>query len=495
MSSSLRFLRLVGSSLVLGACLLALSTCASLGGGREEAARPNVLFLMVDDMGWGDLSCYGSKAIQTPHIDSLARDGMRFTDAYSGCTVCAPARSTLMDGKHMGHTSVRINTGGAPLRAADTTLAEMMRDAGYTVGGFGKWGLGDLGTEGAAEHHGFDTFYGYYHQIHAHYYLPDYLIRDGAKEMLPGNEGFYDEFPHGKYSGAFPRLDPRTGRERQFASDLIFQETLDFIRAHADDDDPFFCYAPWTPPHGEYLMPDDDPAWLKYADRAGWPTKARVVAAYDTMLDRQVGEVLALLDELGIADDTIVFFCSDNGGDDDFDGVLDSCGPLRGHKRSMYEGGIRVPLLVRWPGHIPAGFETRHPTYFPDVMPTLAALAGVRPPRDIDGVSILPVLRQRGHAPHSAYLYWEWDRYDWGKRELAPDGRMQAVRAGNWKVVRLRPSAPAELYDVSVDPGEETDLAALFPKVVERLVGYMDEAHQPMRPQAEPVAPEGRSFR
>ena len=481
--------------LLLPVLLFGLGACAAFSSREEPAPRPHVVFLIVDDMGWADLSCYGSAVIETPHIDSLARDGMRFTDAYSGCTVCAPARSTLMDGKHMGHTSVRLNTGGAPIRAEDVTLAEVMRDAGYTVGGFGKWGLGEIGTEGAAEHHGFDTFYGYYHQIHAHYYLPDYLIRDGAKEMLPGNAGFYDQFQHGRFVGAFPRTDPTTGQERQFASDLIFAETLSFIRAHAEDDAPFFCYAPWTPPHGEYVMPDDDPAWLKYAEREGWSEKAKVVAAYDTMLDRQVGELLALLEELEIAGDTIVFFCSDNGGDSDFDGMLDSCGPFRGNKRSMYEGGIRVPLLVRWPGHVSAGTESAHPTYFPDVLPTLAELAGTASPAGIDGKSIVPVLTGRGIPDLHEYLYWEWDRYDWGKRTLAPDGTMQAVRRGKWKAVRMRPSQPVELYDLSVDPGESDDLATRFPEITAELTGYLDEAHEPMRPQEEPPRIDGRPFR
>lgn len=451
---------------------------------------PNVVFIMVDDMGWADLGCYGGKVVPTPNIDALAGQGMRFTQAYSGCVVCAPARSTLMTGHHMGHASVRLNTGGTPLLDSDRTVAEVLRDRGYATGGFGKWGLGDLGTTGAAESQGFDEFYGYYHQIHAHYFCPEYLIDGGKKVELPGNSGFYRAQ---KRLGPFPRVDSKTGLRRQFSADLIKDRTLQFL--HANRDRPFFCYAPWTPPHGEYIMPADDPAWLAYASRP-WPMKARIVAAYNAMVDRHVGEVLATLEELGLADNTVVFFLSDHGADSRFPGILDSCGPLRGHKRDIYEGGIRVPLIVRWPGHIEAGSESDHQCYFPDVLPTLADLAGASTPAQIDGLSFLPTLLGRaGEQVCHQYLYWEWQRYDWGKRRGVEGGLMQAVRRGDWKAVKKSASSPLELYDLSKDLGETEDLAARHPSIARELMELMTAAHLPPRDQREPNKPKGRAYR
>lgn len=470
--------------------LTAVLLLAGLAGCASQPTPPNIVFIMVDDMGWADVGCYGGKVVPTPNIDALAEQGMRFTQAYSGCVVCAPARSTLMTGHHMGHTSVRLNTGGTPLLDADRTLAEVLRDAGYRTGGFGKWGLGDLGTPGAAESQGFGEFFGYYHQIHAHYFCPDFLVDGGKKVDLPGNAGFYQGR---KRLGPFPRVDPTSGLRRQFSADLIKERTLAFLRANADRR--FFCYAPWTPPHGEYIMPDDDPAWLAYADKP-WPMKARIVAAYNAMVDRHVGEVLATLEELGLSENTMVFFLSDHGADSRFEGILDSCGPLRGHKRDMYEGGLRVPMVVRWPGHIPAGSTSDHQCYFPDVLPTLAELAGVETPAKLDGISFLPTLLGGSAAQcQHAYLYWEWQRYNWGKRQEVPGGLMQAVRQGDWKAVKQDAKSQLELYDLSADISEAKDLAERHPRVVEQLAALMAAAHQPPRPQQEPSKPAGRSYR
>ncbi|MCP4640030.1 MAG: arylsulfatase, partial [bacterium] len=344
--------------------------------------------------GYADLGCYGSKALETPRIDRMAAEGMRFTDAYSGCTVCAPARSTLMTGKHMGHAVLRGNTGGISMPASETTVAEVLKTQGYATGGFGKWGLGDINTEGVPEKNGFDLFYGYYHQIHAHYYYPGYLIRNGRKETLPGNAN---------------------GKRKDYSHYLIFEEAKRFIRENRDT--PFFCYCPWTPPHGRYEIPEDEPAWLKYKDKKGWGKNAKVAAAMDEMLDRHVGEVLDLLKELDIDDNTIVFFCSDNGASERFEGELDSCGPLRGRKRAMSEGGIRVPMIARWPGRVQAGSVSDLPWYFPDVMPTFAELAGADTPDEIDGVSVAPTLLGQGDQQKHECLYWEWPSYNWRKKE------------------------------------------------------------------------------
>ncbi|KAA3606101.1 MAG: hypothetical protein DWQ01_18070 [Planctomycetota bacterium] len=470
----------------------------SSDSAQEEVAKlskPNIILIMVDDMGWADLSAYGGKVVQTPRLDRLAEEGMVFTQAYSGCTVCAPARSTLMDGRHMGHTSVRLNTGGVPLRAEDFTLAEALRKAGYQVGGFGKWGLGELGTEGAPEKQGFDEFFGYYHQIHAHYHLPDYLIRNGEKVPLPGNRDFYTQYPHMRYSGPFPLVDPETQLRRQFAPEIIYQETLAFLRRAAAKERPFFCYAAWTPPHGEYLIPEEFREWPLYAEKKNWPVRAKVVAAYLSMVDRHVGGVLDLLDQLELREETLVFFLSDHGADLDYDGSLDSCGPLRGKKRTLYEGGLRVPMLVSWPGVIESGRRSDHLCYFPDFFPTFLELAQAPIPERLDGISFLATLRAQGEQRQHPHLYWEWARYDWGKKQLVENGLMQAVRMGPWKGISLHPQEPFQLFHLERDPGERQNLAADHPDLVRRLREIMKDSHRPMRAQQEPPRLEGKAFR
>ena len=443
------FLKSIG----LGAAAVALPrTLRAAEAPRSTALRPNIVFVMVDDMGYHDLGCYGSKTIQTPHIDRMARQGMRFTDAYSGATVCAPARSTLMTGYHMGHTSVRGNSGGIPLLDEDVTVAEALKKAGYATGGFGKWGLGDVGTAGVPEKQGFDLFFGYYHQVHAHSYYTTHLFRNGERVPLPGNTG-------------------RSGT--QYTHLEIARENLKFIRENKDK--PFFCYCPWTPPHAKYEFPKDDPAWAIYKDKP-WDNSAKVAAAMDTLVDRHVGDILTLLEELGLDEKTIVFFCSDNGAAKRFEGVHNSCGPMKGHKRSMYEGGIRTPMVVRWPGRIKAGVVSDLPWYFPDVMPTLAELAGATQhvPKDIDGISVVPTLLGTGTQKRHEYLYWE-------------HGGTRAARMGQWKGVRKgKKGAKVELYDLAKDLGETNDLAAKHPDLAARLSKFMDEAHVDPRPQREP---------
>lgn len=458
------FLALAGTSLTL----------ALNANAETKRPQPNIIFIIVDDMGYGDLSCYGSKAIATPNIDRMAAEGIRFTDAYSGCTVCAPARSTLMTGLHMGHTPVRGNTGGISLRDDDITVAEVLQKAGYATGGFGKWGLGDLNTPGVPEKQGFDTFYGYYHQIHAHDYYPDYLVRNGQKETLDNPQG-----------------ERRKGGN-EYTHYMVMNEMKKFIRDNKDQ--PFFCYAPWTPPHGDYVIPDDEPGMLKYKDEP-WDKKARVVAAMTDMIDRNVGEIHDLLEELNIADDTIVFFCSDNGAADRFERVLDSSGPLRGRKRDMYEGGIRVPLIARWPGHITPGIESDLPTYFPDVLPTLAELAGATPPDNIDGVSIVPTLLNKDEQEIHEALYWEWPTYDWKEKAYTPNGLMQAVRQGKWKLLRHLADQPWELYNLDKDPGETNDLANKHPEIVDQMQKWAVANRNDPPAQIEPKMPEGQKFR
>jgi arylsulfatase A-like enzyme len=402
------------------------------------AEKPNIIFIMVDDMGYHDLGCYGSKTIRTPNIDRLAAEGMRFTNCYSGDTVCASARSTLMTGTHKGRTPVRGNSGGIPLFPEDVTVAEVLKKAGYATGGFGKWGLGNQGKDGAAERQGFDTFFGYYNQWHAHTYYT-HLFRNSEKVELDGRYTHY----------------------------AIHEETVKFLKENHDK--PFFLYCPWTPPHAAYEIPEEDPAWQLYKDKP-WPRDAKVVAAMDTMMDRQIGGIMALLKEYRIDDKTIVFFTSDNGAAKRFDGVHDSSGGMQGFKRSLREGGIRVPMVVRWPGRIQAGSESDLPWYFPDVMPTLAELAGVTDevPEKVDGISIVPTLTGSGQQAERDYLFWQF-------------GNSRAVRSGKWK--GLVQGGKIQLYDLGKDIGEKNDLAAKHPEIAARLLKTSEEAYEEPRSQ------------
>ena len=405
----------------------------------QAAEKPNIIFIVVDDMGYHDLGCYGSKTIQTPNLDRLASEGMRFTDAYSGDTVCASARSTLMTGTHKGHTPVRGNSGGIPLFPEDVTVAEVLKKADYVTGGFGKWGIGNQGKDGAAERQGFDHFFGYYNQWHAHTYYT-HLFRNSEKVELNG----------------------------RYTHHAIFDEAMGFLEEHHDEQ--FFLYCPWTPPHAAYEIPEDEPAWALYKDK-DWDHAAKCAAAMDTMMDRQVGEIVAFLKEKGIDEKTILFFTSDNGAAKRFEGIHNSCGVMQGQKRSMQEGGIRVPMIVRWPGTIEAGSESDFPWYFPDVMPTLAELAGVsgEVPEVVDGISVVPTLTGKGKQAKRDYMFWEGS------------GAM-AVRAGKWKLLKKK-SGDYGLYDLKTDMAEAKDLSAGKPEVVAKLKKFMDEAYEEPRSQ------------
>ena len=414
--------------LAAGAAALSLpgGSCAATAKSR----KPNIIFIMVDDMGYHDLGCFGSKTILTPKIDRMCAEGIKFTDCYSGDTVCAPARSTLMTGYHKGHTPVRGNSGGIPLLPDDVTVAEVLKKAGYVTGGFGKWGLGNQGQDGAAERQGFDLFFGYYNQWHAHTYYT-HLFRNSERVELNG----------------------------RYTHHAIYDETVKFIKDHKDKS--FFCYCPWTPPHAAYQIPEDEPAWALYKDKP-WNKDAKVAAAMDSMMDRQVGEIIELLQELGIDDNTIIFFTSDNGAAKRFDGVHNSCGQMAGHKRSMNEGGIRVPMVVRWPGRIKAGAVSDLPWYFPDVMPTLADLADVSKavPDGIDGISVVPTLLGKGTQEKHEYLFWH--------------AGSSAVRMGKWKGIGK--PGKVRLYDLSADISEKNDLAAQHPDLAKRMGEIMAEA-------------------
>jgi arylsulfatase A-like enzyme len=443
---------------------------ASAAGFAQARPRPNIVWIMADDLGHGDLSCYGQTKFRTPNIDRIAAEGTRFTQSYSGCTVCAPSRSVLMTGYHMGHTSVRSNPGGVPLLDSDFTVAEMLKKAGYATGCYGKWGLGDLGTEGMATRQGFDEFYGYLHQVHAHWYYPEYLIHNDKKDRLP----------KGTYS-----------------HDVIAEKALAFIqRSHKQ---PFFAYLPFTIPHWELLVPEDSLAQFrgkfeedgKLNDPKGHygyqehPHAA--FAAMVTRMDRDVGRVLNLLDKLGVADNTVVVFTSDNGNALGIrgDNYFNSGGGLRGHKQNFYEGGIRVPFLARWRNRIKAGRVSDFPFYFADFMPTAAEIAGIQAPKGLDGMSVVPEWTGRKQAPHE-FMYWELPRYNNQTGEFFKETPPQAVRMADWKAVRPKPNAPLELYNLKSDPTESRNVAAEQKDVLAKIEKYLATARTEPRPQTQP---------
>jgi len=454
---------------------LSLALAASARG--QAVAPPNILFIMADDLGYGDLGCFGQKHIKTPHIDKLAAAGMRFTEAYAGCTVCAPSRSVLMTGKHTGHTSVRSNTGGIPLLPEDITIAEVLRTVGYKSGCFGKWGLGDVGTAGVPTKQGFDAFYGYLHQVHAHFQYPGYLIDDEELQPAPGGAG------------------------AQYANDAIAGLANGFIRQYARKKTPFFCYVPFTLPHLELLVPGDSmvpydgkiPEGEPFVDaKRHYANQAKPRTAYAGMvsrLDGYVGQLMATLESEKQMENTIVFFCSDNGSATALwndGGFFNSTGGLRGHKQNFYEGGIRTPMIVRWPGKVKAGVVSAQPWMFQDVLPTLAELAGAKAPADIDGVSVVPTLLGKGKQVQPEYLYWELPKFSAMKGDPLEEVPMQAVRMGKWKAVRPQANGTLELYDLSKDPLEKTNVAAQNPAVMTKIEGICKTARVVPRRQLQP---------
>jgi len=343
------------SPLIAWAAALALPAAARASDVLPAASgsKPNIIFILADDAGIGDFSCYGCKYGTTPNIDRLAKEGMQFTRAYSGNAVCAPSRCSLMTGLHPGHALYRSNMDQLFLPSGQMTVARVLHDGGYATGGFGKWGLGHPGTVGAAEKEGFDVFFGYYDQVHAHDYYTNHLVRNGTDVPIPENAG---------------------GQKRVYSHNLIANETLKFIEQNKDH--PFFCYAAWTPPHANYVIPSDAP----YTDRP-WSQVVKNYAAMVGLVDKDVGRVLQKLKDLGLDDKTLVIFASDNGANQEFIKPLGSTGGLRGYKRLLYEGGTRAPFLARWPGHIPPGSTSPILTTFIDMPPRRALMASRSCPR------------------------------------------------------------------------------------------------------------------
>lgn len=433
-----------------------------------QRRKPNIIFILADDLGYGDLSCYGQKKFTTPHLDRMAEEGMKFTDHYSGSTVCAPARCSLMTGYHTGHARVRGNYAGGPhgwgacleLRPEDLTVAELLKDAGYVTGAFGKWSLGVAETTGAPWKKGMDEWFGYLNQGRAHFYYPEYLYHNDKKVILEENAD---------------------GKQGQYSHDLIAEKALEFIVQNQDK--PFFLYWAITIPHAEMLVPEDSLEEFRgrYEEKpyigshyASQPEPMAAFAGMVTRMDRDIGRLLKKLEELGIDEDTIVMFSSDNGphkegGHDPV--FFDSNGPLRGIKRDLYEGGIRVPMIARWPGKIQAGSTSHHVSAFWDFLPTVCDMAGNRTPDGIDGLSFLPAMlgniqAQRDHE----YLYWEFH-----ERKTTN----QAIRFGRWKAVQHSPKGPIELYDLERDIGETADIARENPEIVDRMRILFESSRTP----------------
>ncbi|MCA9266400.1 MAG: arylsulfatase [Planctomycetales bacterium] len=460
----------------------------SLGVACQSTAaeRPNIILMMADDLGYRELGCYGQKYIKTPNLDRLAQEGMRFTQYYAGQAVCAPSRCVLMTGKHTGHAYIRDNgdpkhlqhlkdefgwefPGQNPIPDEEVTLAELLKAQGYATAAIGKWGLGHFGTTGDPNRQGFDLFYGFNCQRHAHNHYPKFLWRNRHKELLPGND--------------------RTLTGETYSQDRFIAVAREFILDHKNE--PFFLYLPFTVPHLSIQVPETSLA--QYTDvipeadyeHQGYlrhPHPRAGYAAMVTHMDQGIGDILSLLSELDLDDNTVVMFTSDNGPTYDRLGGSDSeffasAGELRGLKGSLYDGGIRVPLIVRWPGQVAAGQISDHVSAFWDMLPTCCDLAETTVPQDIDGHSLAPTLLGRAdeQVQHD-YLYWEFPSY----------GGQQAVRMGNWKGIRQNmlhrdngDPLRIELYNLDTDPGERHDVASDHPELVEKLRAAMRAAHRP----------------
>ena len=435
-------------------CAIACLLCLPSFSTADDAPRPNIIFIMADDLGYGDLGCYGQKLIRTPNIDGLAAEGVRFTQAYAGGPVCASSRAVLMTGLHSGHAPARDNVPHYKtyLQDGDDTIAEVLKEAGYHTGGVGKWSLGDAGTKGRATNQGFDTWFGYLNQDHAHYYYTEYLDDD---------EG---------------RLDLRGNREsrKHYSHNLLTERALKFIREMRETHQPFFLYAAYTLPH--FSSKDEDkhglavPTTAPYSDR-DWDERSKKYAAMIHTLDRDVGRIVDLVDDIGIRKNTVVIFTSDNGGHPNVAQRFNTSGPLRGFKRELSEGGIRVPFVARWPGTIPASRTSDQVIAFQDMLPTFAELAGCQLSVHVDGVSVNKALHGDPIDKPHEYLYW-----DYGHCRLRYD---QAVRWKHWKGIRLGLHGAIQLYDLNSDLGEQRDLAPQHPEVLQRIETIMKTATRP----------------
>lgn len=444
-------------------CWIVLGTFSVALWGAE---RPNIVLIVADDLGWADLGCYGQKTLRTPHLDRMAEEGIRFTNFYAGSTVCAPSRCALMTGKHTGHATVRGNRNPeVPLRPDDVTIGEVLKQAGYDTAAFGKWGLGGVMTWGHPNLQGFDYFFGYLNHWHAHAYYPQHLWENSIERMI---------------------LENLTGFKRVYSHELFVERILQYLEKHTER--PFFLYIAFTLPHANNELGKatgdgmEVPGYGSYA-RMDWPRPERGFAAMIEMLDRDVGRILAKLKELGLDKSTLVLFTSDNGPHSEGGHraeFFDSNGPLRGIKRDLYEGGIRVPLIARWPGRIRPDQVSDHVWAFWDLLPTLAELVGVPAPEGIDGLSMLGALLGDRSVRQHDFLYWEFFER----------GFEQAVRMGYWKAIKRAGEGTIELYNLQTDIGEQNNVASEHPEVVKQVEAILRLARRdsPEFPVLPPMA-------
>lgn len=437
-----------------------LANCLAIllmwNAAAHAQSPPNVVFIMADDFGYADLGSYGQKEIKTPHLDKLATEGLRFTNYYAGSTVCAPSRCVLMTGLHTGHAEIRGNT-KVNLPDASLTLAEVFKQAGYQTGAFGKWGLGSEDGAGRPLSQGFDQFTGYIDQTHAHNYFPTYLIRGNDRITLPNVVPNLGRYGQGVAS-----------ERKEYSHDVIMRDALSFLERAGDK--PFFLYLPITLPHANNEGREagmEIPSYGEYADR-DWTIAEKGFAAMIRRLDNDVADVMAILKRKGLENNTLVIFTSDNGPhregghDPDF---FNSNGELRGYKRDMYEGGIRVPLIVRWPGHVQQGKVSAHIAYHGDWLATFSDLLKQNKPTGLDSTSLLPTLLDQPGQQSPEFLYWEF----------LERGFDQAVRSGDWKYIRS--SRGEELYNLATDLSEQKNVAAEQPEQVARLRGFAEKSH------------------
>lgn len=429
-----------------------------LVNAQPKAAKPNIVYILADDLGYGDLGCYGQEKIRTPHLDQLAQTGIRFTNAYAGSSVCAPSRCSLLTGKHNGNNRVRDNVPhGVFLRPDDFTVAEMLKQCGYRTGGVGKWGLGNPGSWGVPNQQGFDYWYGHYDQDQAHYYYPDHLWENDKVVILRQN---------------------KAGRKGAHTHDLFTEKAIEFIDSNRDV--PFFLYLAYTVPHFSdypkkspdvYIVPSDEPY-----SAMPWTQTAKNYAAMITRLDRDIGRIKQRLEEQGLLENTLIVFTSDNGPYTDVAEPIQffkSNGNFKGGKRSFYEGGLRVPFIASWKGKIAPGTTSDAPIAFWDFMPTVAEMTGYPSPLTTDGQSFLPLLEGRKTPVQDRVFYWDYGH--------TRDEYEQAVRKGSYKGIQVTPRGGKprfELYDISKDPSEKNNLASSLPLVVADLKREMADAFQ-----------------
>ncbi len=447
------------SAALLSVSPFLLNSCKN---AQNHSQKPNIIYILADDLGYGDIGCYGQEHIQTPNIDKMAKQGIRFTQHYAGNTVCAPSRCSLMTGFHMGHAEIRGNkqaetSGQLPISDEAVTVAELLKSAGYKTGMMGKWGLGNAGTTGDPNEHGFDHYFGYLDQVLAHNYYPEYLIRNGEKVMLSNEVKYLDKSQWHKGLGSY------TTKKEEYSHDLFMNEAIEYIEKNKNNS--FFLYLPFTIPHengeaplGEKMEVPDQGIYKN----KNWDKDSKDYAAMISRMDKDVGIIIQKLKELNLDENTLVIFTSDNGPmpNESFSNFFNSNGRLRGGKRDLYEGGIRMPMVAYWQGKIKQGTETNHISAFWDFLPTACDIAGVKTPENIDGISFLPTLlsnteKQTEHE----FLYWEYHTGKYTK---------QAVRYKNWKLVKHDPSGPVELFDLNIDIEEKNDISQEHPEILQK---------------------------